>query len=116
MKKITIKLDLIIVAISTVLFAGFGVIDAVFRSYVNASWLQHAAAFACFGFMIGAIIAFDSELDERRKNRPFLRTLLSFAAGLGFGWVLDFPADGIVLSGLVASMLGYAGLSWAKYF
>ncbi|MBC3919099.1 hypothetical protein H8L32_16530 [Undibacterium sp. CY18W] len=107
----SIKLGVAIVVICTVLFAGFGIIDAG-----NTSWPQHAAAFACFGFMIGAIIAFDSGPGDRQKNRPFLRILLSSAAGLGFGWVLDFPIEGILLSGLVTSILGYAGLSWAKYF
>ena len=100
----------------TVLFAGFGIAEAVFRSSGIASWLQYAAAFACFGFMIGAILAFDNESGYKQKNRPFLRTLLSLVAGLAFGWVLNFPIDGIALSALVAAMLGYAGMFWAQYF
>lgn len=116
MKKTSIKFDLAIIVICTVLFAGFGIAEAVFRSSGIAQWLQYAAAFACFGFMLGVIFAFDNEPGDRKKNRPFLRTILSSAAGLAIGWVLDLPADGIVLFGLVAAMLGYAGLSWAKYF
>lgn len=109
--KTSNKLGLAIVIFCIVLFAVFGVINAG-----NTPWPQHAAAFACFGLMIGAIMAFDSESGDRQKKRPFLRTLLSSVAGLGFGWVLDFPVDGIILSCLVAAILGYAGLTWAKYF
>jgi hypothetical protein len=114
-RRITRTIGITIAGGCAALFAVYGLAEGLFRNRASTSLLQYAAAFACFGFMFGAILAFDTEPGDRHENRPALRTMLSALAGLAFGWVLKFPVEGIALSALVAAALGYAGLIWAKH-
>ncbi len=93
------------------LFAAYGLVEALLHVRATISLLQSAAAFGCFGFMFGSILAFHAESGDRHKDRPVLRTSLSIAAGAAFGWVLKFPAEGTAISALVAAALGYFGLN-----
>ena len=113
--RLTRLLGIVIAVCCAMLFATYGLLEAFFHGRASSSLLQSAAAFGCFGFMFGSILAFHAESGDRHKDRPALRTSLSFAAGAAFGWVLKFPAEGIALSALVAAALGYLGLKWAKH-
>jgi ABC-type phosphate/phosphonate transport system permease subunit len=114
-RRITRTFGVIIAGVCAALFAVYGLAEGIFRNREANSLLQYAAAFACFGFMFGAILAFDTEPGDRHENRPALRTLLSAMAGMAFGWVLHFPIEGVALSALGAAALGYVGLIWAKH-
>lgn len=108
-------LGILIAAGCAALFAAYGLAEALFRSRESHWFLQYAAAFGCFGFMCGAILAFHAEAGDRHEDRPVLRTLLSAVAGVAFGWVLRFPQEGVALSALAAAILGYIGMKWAKH-
>lgn len=97
------------------LFAVYGLAEALFRNRESHGLLQYAAAFGCFGFMCGAILAFHAEAGDRHEDRPVLRTILSAIAGVAFGWVLRFSTEAVALLALVAAILGYLGMRWAKY-
>jgi drug/metabolite transporter (DMT)-like permease len=107
---------ILIAAVCAVLFALYGLAEGLLRDGQSSSYLEYAAVFACFGFMVGAILAFDTEPGDRHKNRPVLRTTLSALAGLAFGAVLGLSAEGVALCVLVAAALGYLGLTWARHF
>jgi drug/metabolite transporter (DMT)-like permease len=113
--RTSLVFGVLVAAACAVLFAAYGIAVALFHSRESQGLLQYAAAFGCFGFMCGAILAFDAEHGDRHEGRALLRTLLSALAGVAFGLVLEFPKEGIVLSGLVAGILGYIGMKWAKH-
>jgi hypothetical protein len=77
--------------------------------------VQGVASFACFGFLLGGIYAFDGLSEMCQGNRPVLRAAIGFASGLSIGFIWHWPAEGIVLASLVATLLALLGMMWAKY-
>jgi hypothetical protein len=72
------------------------------------------AAFGCVG-LLGAIFAFDSASPVAVGTWPFVRIAMSALAGAGFGAALLDGAAQVMLSALVAGLLGALGMRWAKY-
>ena len=100
-----------------------GVIAAVvalygaFQMYTGGTPLQGTvqwiASFGCFGFMLGAIYAFDSKSESKVASRPLLRTVLARIAGYVLSVLWSWPSDGTVLACVISSALGYLGMTWA---
>jgi hypothetical protein len=90
-----------------------------FQMYIGVTPLQGTvewiASFGCFGFMLGAIYAFDSKSEFKVASRPLLRIALSGIAGYVLSVLWSWPSDGTVLACVLSSVLGYLGMSWAKY-
>jgi Na+-driven multidrug efflux pump len=115
MRRHTATVGLIIVLVSAVTFASYGALEGLIRGRGDPSLSQYIASFACFGFLLGAILAFDPSPEMRSPDRPFTRTFLSAMAGLCLGLVWNWSTEAIGLSVLVSAGLGYAGMTWAKY-
>jgi hypothetical protein len=77
--------------------------------------LPLVASFGCFGLLLGAVFAFDGKSDFRARDRPLWRVGVSAIAGLALAVLWHWPAEGVGLSVLAASMLGYFGMFWARY-
>ena len=115
MRRQTATVGIIIVLVSAVVFAGLGALEGLIRGRGDPSLSQYIASFACFGFLLGTILAFDPSPEMKSPDRPILRIALGALAGLGLGLVWSWSAEAIGLSILVSAGLGYAGMSWAKY-
>lgn len=72
-------------------------------------------SFACFGFLVGGILAFDEYPRKRSKGRPWARTAFGLIAGLGITLIWPWPLEGQLLSMAVGSGLGYFGMLWAQW-
>jgi drug/metabolite transporter (DMT)-like permease len=115
-RRHTAKFGIVIAAVCAVVFAGFGALEGLLRSRGEPGRAQYIASFACFGFLLGAILAFDPSPDMKSPDRPILRTLLGALAGLCLGLVWNWSAEALALSTLVSAGLGYTGMAWAKHF
>ena len=115
MRRQTATVGIIIVLVSAVVFAGLGALEGLIRGRGDPSLSQYIATFACFGFLLGAILAFDPSPEMKSPDRPILRIALGALAGLGLGLVWSWSVEAIGLSILVSAGLGYAGMIWAKY-
>ncbi len=115
-RRNTAKFGICIAAVCAVVFAGFGALEGVLRSRGEPALAQYIASFACFGFLLGAILAFDPSPEMKSSGRPILRTFLGALAGLCLGLVWNWSVEGLALSTLVSAVLGYTGMTWAKYF
>lgn len=72
-------------------------------------------SFACFGFLVGGILAFDEYPYKRGKGRPWARTAFGFVAGFGIALIWPWPLEGQLLSIAAGSALGYFGMLWAQW-
>lgn len=111
----TATFGIVIAVASAVAFAAFGALEGLFKGRSSPSLGQYIASFACFGFLLGSILAFDPSPEMRSPDRPLLRTALGALAGLCLGLVWSWSTEAVALSALVAGGLGYAGMTWAKY-
>lgn len=87
-----------------------------FKGPWSGNDIRFITSVASFGFLVGVVFAFDPLPEERDTNRPGLRTVLGAIAGLCLGLLWPWPVEGIILSVIGGGVLGYAGISWAKYF
>ena len=86
--------------------------------WTDVSWsgLQLAVASAgCVGFLLGGIYAFDPRSGINIKASPVGRMAFGLLASLLLSAVWHWPVEGVALAGVVGVMLGYFGMSWAKY-
>jgi hypothetical protein len=111
----SVRVGLIIAVCCAILFAGFGGLELLVRSQEGSDQGKFVASFACFGFLFGAILAFDPLPGEKGTDRPLLRVFLGALAGLCLGLLWHWPFEGVALSALVSAGLGYAGTTWAKH-
>ncbi len=82
------------------------------------SWqrlLLWIASLACFGFLLGGIYAFDPQSDLKIMPSSFGRISFGIAASLLLAFLWHWPFEGALLAGLIGAVLGYFGMSWAKY-
>ena len=70
---------------------------------------------ACFGILVGGILAFDEYPRKRGIGRPWARTAFGFIAGLGIALIWPWHLQGQLLSMAVGSALGYFGMLWAQW-
>lgn len=111
----SVRVGLIITISCATLFAAFGGLEALFRRGQSGDAAMYIASFACFGFLFGAIVAFDPLPGEKAPDRPLLRIVLGAFSGVCLALLWQWPGEGLALSAIVASALGYAGTAWAKY-
>lgn len=100
-------------------FSVFVAIYAAVQMFLGGQSLSGAvpllASFGCLGLLLGAIYAFDEESDVKTTGHTALRVGLSAIAGLSLALLWSWPFEALALSVLLSGMLGYLGMSWAKY-
>jgi len=77
--------------------------------------LIFVASFACLGFLIGGIYAFDDRSELKIVSSAMARTLIGVGAAATLSFILNWNNDLMTLSGLIGGALGYLGMTWAKY-
>ncbi len=73
------------------------------------------ASFGCLGMLLGGIYAFDAESDLKIRASVIGRITIGSTAALILGLVWHWPLEFIVLASFIGAVLGYLGMSWAKY-
>jgi hypothetical protein len=106
---------LIFAACCAGVFAVYGYAELFGRGTGFSDKGKFVASFACFGFLFGGIVAFDSPDRSGGSDRPLLRVVFGAVAGFIVGLLWQWPAEGVALSVIVAGILGYAGMTWAKH-
>jgi len=107
---------------SLLLVIGFAVIAGVagffYAPWWDTSWqrlLLCIASFGCFGMLLGGIYAFDAESDLKIRVSAIGRITIGSTATLLLGLLWHWPLEFIVLASFIGAVLGYLGMSWAKY-
>ena len=114
-RRHTTTFGIAVAIVSAIAFAIYGALEGLLRARGEPGLGQFVASFACLGFLVGAILAFESQPDSRAPDRPALRTALGAIAGFCLALVWQWPFEGFGLSVLVSAALGYLGMTWAKY-
>lgn len=86
--------------------------------WANTTWreaLLGIGSFGCFGFLLGGIYAFDPNSELRIKPSSTGRMCFGLIASLLLSVLWHWPSEGVALAVIVGVLLGYFGLSWAKY-
>ncbi|MGZ3241542.1 MAG: hypothetical protein ACXWJK_15030 [Burkholderiaceae bacterium] len=109
------KRSVLLIGLFGLVTALYAAINMVFDGMPFEHYIRGVASFACFGFLLGGIFSFDSESELKVENRPILRALVGCISGISVGLLWHWPVEGIVVSGMVASLLGLLGMVWAKY-
>ena|SRR5579862_5938731 len=91
------------------------VFELVTSSPGPAGAARIVASFGCLGFLLGSIYAFDSASDLVVTNMPRVRIILAALAALVLSRLWHFHASATVSWCLVFALLGYLGMTWAKY-
>ena len=111
----SVRFGIVFAACCALLYAVFGRFEVLVSNHNGSDESKIIASFSCFGFLLGVIIAFDPMPGERGPDRPLLRSIFGSFTGFSLGLLLQWPSEGVALSALVVSCLGYAGTYWAKY-
>ena len=106
-----------------ILAAFFAVITAIAAllhgaPWTNSTWkevLLGVGSFGCFGFLLGGIYAFDPESELKIKSSSIGRMFFGLIASLCLAVLWRWPGDGVALAALLGVLLGYFGMTWAKY-
>ena len=107
----------LILAILSAMISG-AIVLSYAAPWTDVSWssLQLAvASVGCVGFLLGGIYAFDPRSGINIKASPIGRMVFGLLASLLLSAVWHWPVEGVALAGVVGVMLGYFGMSWAKY-
>lgn len=80
-----------------------------------ASAARIVASFGCLGFLLGSIYAFDSASELVVTNMPRVRMVLAVLAAVVLSRLWHFHAAATVGCCLVFAILGYLGMTWARY-
>jgi len=86
--------------------------------WTDISWqrvLLWTGSFGCFGFLLGGIYAFDPESDLKIKSSALGRMSFGVLASFIFAALWRWPIEGIALASLIGAVLGYFGMTWAKF-
>jgi hypothetical protein len=86
--------------------------------WANSTWrevLLGIASFGCFGFLLGGVYAFDPESELKIKSSAIGRMFFGLIAALLLSVLWRWPGQGTALAALVGAVLGYFGMTWAKY-
>lgn len=108
---------------ATILALFFAVISAVAAlsyaaPFTDMAWrsvLLGTGSFACFGFLLGGIHAFDPESELKIRSSTIGRMSFGVVAALILSALWRWPLEGVVLASLVGAVLGYFGMMWAKF-
>lgn len=106
--------------ILAVLFAVISAIAALSHVaiWTDISWqraLLGTGSFGCFGFLLGGIYAFDPESDLKIKSSAIGRMSFGVMASLILSALWRWPIEGVALASLIGAVLGYLGMTWAKF-
>ena len=111
-----VRKALILAIFFAVLTAAAGILyDAPWTGIQWHSLLLGTGSFACFGFLLGGVYAFDPESDLKITSSATGRTSFGAAAALVLSVLWHWPLEGAALAVLIGAMLGYLGMTWARY-
>lgn len=77
--------------------------------------LLGTGSFGCLGFLLGGIYAFDPESELRIKSSSIGRMFFGLLASLLLAALWQWPREAIGLAALAGVVLGYFGMTWARY-
>lgn len=77
--------------------------------------LPWVGSFACFGFFVGGIFAFDPTSEIKIKSSFVGRVGFGAVSALLLSAIWRWPVEGAILAILLGAILGYFGLLWAKH-
>lgn len=86
--------------------------------WTNSTWrevLLGIGSFGCFGFLMGGVYAFDPESELRIKSSSIGRMFFGLIASLLLSALWRWPGEAMALAALVGILLGYFGMTWARY-
>jgi hypothetical protein len=86
--------------------------------WIDTTWRQillGMGSFACLGFLLGGIYAFDPDSEMMIKPSTVGRMFFGLVASLLLSVLWHLPLEGIALAAFVGVLLGYFGMAWAKY-
>jgi len=95
-----------------------GVAGFFYAPWEDISWqrlLLTVASFGCLGVLLGGIYAFDAESDLHIRVSAIGRMTTGSTASLLLGLIWHWPVEFILLGSFIGAVLGYLGMSWAKY-
>ena len=106
--------------ILAIVFALIAAIAALLHAapWTDLSWrgtLLGLGSFGCFGFLLGGIHAFDPESDLKITSSASGRISFGVLAALVLSALWRWPPDGIALASIIGAVLGYLGMTWAKF-
>lgn len=107
----------IILAISCAVISAVAALAQV-TTWADISWqraLLGTGSFGCFGFLLGGIYAFDPKSDMKIKSSVLGRMLFGVIASLMLSALWRWPVEGVALAVLIGAVLGYFGMTWAKF-
>lgn len=87
-------------------------------SIADARWpdvLRGLGSFACLGFFLGGIYAFDPDSDLKIKSSSVGRSLFGVVSAAVLSLLWQWPREGLLLAVVIGAILGHLGLLWAKY-
>lgn len=102
------------------LFSAITVVAGILRGIpslpsTSKEILLGTGSFGCLGFLLGGIYAFDPESELRIKSSSIGRMFFGLIASLLLAALWQWPHDAIGLAALVGVVLGYFGMTWARY-
>lgn len=77
--------------------------------------LLGVASAACFGLLLGGAYAFDPDSGFTIKPSVIGRVSFGIIAALGLSALWHWPFAGMGAAALGGAVLGYFGMTWAKY-
>lgn len=106
---------LLVVIGSAVIAGAVGFFYSPWGDISSQRLLLCIAFFGCFGMLLGGIYAFDAESDLNIRASVIGRITIGSTASLILGLVWHWSLEFIVLASFIGAVLGYLGMSWAKY-
>jgi hypothetical protein len=105
---------LALAALFAVFAAAYALLNAGSFSGGLQALLLWVASFACFGFLVGGIYAFDPRSEFKIRSSSTARVATGAIAGMALCALWRWPGAAIALAALVGAVLGYLGLLWAR--
>lgn len=101
------------------IFAGIFALYALSNLFLDQhsvhDLLIFVAGFACLGFLIGGIYAFDDRSDFKIVPSAIARILIGVGSAAMLSFILNWQRDALTLASLIGGALGYLGMTWVKY-
>ena len=111
----SVRVGLLIAGICALVYAALGALELLVGIHTLAPGAKYIASCACFGLLLGAIVAFDPLPGERGPDRPLIRVTIGIVSSLLLALLWQWPIEGAALSALVGAALSYTGTMWARY-
>jgi hypothetical protein len=86
--------------------------------WADTSWRQALlgiGSLCCFGFLLGGIYAFDPESELKITSSAIGRISFGITASLMLSALWRWQLEGAALACFIGAVLGYFGMTWAKY-